>query len=298
MMFGTRDRFNYFQCSQCGCLQISEIPADMSKYYPPDYYSFSMPQINPFKAFIKKQRDEYAVFNKGIIGRLLYMRFPDEILRSLANIQLTKTSNILDVGCGQGSLLYSLMETGCQNLSGIDPNIAEDIEYGNGLKIHKKSIHDIDGIWDLIMFHHSFEHIPDPVSTLQTVSKLLSHNGVCLIRIPVVSSYAWEHYGINWVQLDAPRHFYLHSVKSMEILARKANLDLEKIIYDSNSFQFWGSLQYEKDIPLVSEKSYKVNPSVSMFSAAEITEFEKKAKELNIKKQGDQAIFYLRKKYG
>jgi hypothetical protein len=40
-MFGFRDEFTYFECSICGCLQISEIPENISKYYPLNYYSFS-----------------------------------------------------------------------------------------------------------------------------------------------------------------------------------------------------------------------------------------------------------------
>ena len=41
MMYGLRDEFNYFQCTQCQCLQISEFPSDMSPYYPQDYFSIS-----------------------------------------------------------------------------------------------------------------------------------------------------------------------------------------------------------------------------------------------------------------
>lgn len=40
MMFGFRDKFDYFQCATCNCLQISEIPCEISKYYPDNYYSF------------------------------------------------------------------------------------------------------------------------------------------------------------------------------------------------------------------------------------------------------------------
>ena len=41
MMFGTRERFAYFECSACGCLQIETVPADMARHYPDNYYSFS-----------------------------------------------------------------------------------------------------------------------------------------------------------------------------------------------------------------------------------------------------------------
>jgi SAM-dependent methyltransferase len=300
MMFGYRDEFIYFQCSKCGCLQILEIPRDMSKYYPSNYYSFLLPRPNKsrysIKRFIRKRRDSYAVFGKGAIGKLVYTIFPDDNLRMLSRVHPKKTLSTLDVGCGSGSLLYILREIGFEHLLGIDPYIKENIEYENGLKIIKKSIHDVDGKWDLIMFHHSFEHIPDPADSIQSVSKILTKGGVCLIRIPIVASYAWEHYKVNWVQLDAPRHFFLHSVKSIDILAEKANLNLEEIIYEATDFQFWGSEQYIKDIPLTSPYSYYVNPSKSIFKKEQIKLFRKKAEELNSMNQGDSAAFILRKK--
>lgn len=229
MMFGLRGNFAYFQCSQCGCLQISEIPADMSKYYPANYYSFhSRPDapINLAKKLIKRIRDNYAIFNQGLLGRLLYVFFPYETLRVLSRIRLTKDSAILDVGCGSGDFLYTLRENGFRNLLGIDPFIEKNIEYKNGLRILKQTISDAKGIWDLIMFHHSFEHLPNPLEILQSVSKLLNKGGVCLIRIPTVPCYAWEHYRENWVQLDAPRHFFIHSPESIKILAGQAGFRL------------------------------------------------------------------------
>lgn len=90
------------------------------------------------------------------------------------------------------------------------------------------------------MFHHSFEHISDPLEALETVRSLLAPNGRCLIRVPVVS-WARNEYGANWVQIDAPRHFFLHTEKSMEILAEKVGLEITRVEYDSTEFQFWGS---------------------------------------------------------
>jgi len=296
MMFGYGDKFIYFQCSKCECLQISEIPLDMSRYYPHDYYSLSLDSSNPLTKILRKTiikvRDRYAVFNKGIIGKILYRRFPHETLRSLSRIRLAKNSRILDVGCGVGTTLLQLKELGFNNLMGIDPYIKKDIEY-NGLKILKKTIHEINGIWDLIMFHHSFEHIPDPSEVLGCVLRLLSSGGCCLIRMPTISSYAWEHYRENWAQIDAPRHLFLYSIASIDILRKKANMRLEKRVDDSSEFQFWGSEQYKKGISLTSDKSYGKNPSNSIFSRAEIRYFRKKALEVNFKNRGDQASFYL-----
>jgi SAM-dependent methyltransferase len=298
MMFGFRDKFIYFQCAVCQCLQIAEIPGDMAKYYPQNYYSFASHPTNiknPIKKLVKNLRNEYAVLKHGLLGKLIYKILPAENLHLLSKIKLSKDSAILDVGCGSGTLLYDLKELGFQNLLAIDPYIKEDIKYHNGLKIIKKSIDEVDGKYDLIMFHHAFEHLSDPLETLRSVTNLLTDNGVCLIRIPTVSSYAWEHYRENWVQLDAPRHFFLHSTKSLDLLAKKVNLQIEKIIYDSTAFQFWGSEQYIKDIPLNDHRSYLVNQQYSIFSEPEISNFQKKAKELNLKNQGDACAFFLKK---
>ena len=41
MYFGTRERFDYFECAHCGTVQIARVPADLSRHYPAEYYSFS-----------------------------------------------------------------------------------------------------------------------------------------------------------------------------------------------------------------------------------------------------------------
>lgn len=296
MMFGLREEFDYFQCGRCGCLQIVAAPADMSKYYPQDYYSFSMRPASHsrLKGLAVGKRDFYSATGKDILGRALFSVFPDKDLLPLRGCGITKDSKILDVGCGAGALAHRLKEAGFRNVTGADPYVASEIRYRNGLRILKKELKDIDGGWDLIMFHHSFEHIFDQRKAMETVSEKLGGKGVCLIRIPTVSSYAWEHYGVNWVQLDAPRHFFLHSVKSMGMLAESSGLKIKDTVYDSTGFQFWGSEQYLKDIPLGSPDSYLKDPGA--FPKEEIISFEKRAEELNRDNKGDSAAFYLVRK--
>lgn len=295
MMFGYRDVFRYFQCSRCKCLQIEDFPFNLSKYYPDNYYSYKA-KSHRKKRLFTKLRDGYALFDKGFMGKVLCAKYLRKELRFLSLLPVRKDTKILDVGCGAGNLLYSMRELGMKNLLGIDPFNAEDVEYENGLKIQKKEIHDVKDLWDIVMFHHSFEHIADPAKTLQTVSDLLTPDGCCVIRIPISSSYAWNHYKVNWVQLDAPRHYFLHSLESMNILADQARLTLSEVVYDSSPFQFWASEQYIKDIPLADKRSYSQNRKTSGISKKEISVFRKQAKELNDTKQGDQAAFYFKKR--
>lgn len=298
MMLGLRDLHDYFECGQCGCLQIANVPDNIQSYYPgDDYYSYD--QIKPatgIKKFLINLRDSYAATGKGFLGKILQDRMPHDKLPTLQIAGVTKQSKILDVGCGAGHLLHSLRECGFNNVHGIDPFNAKNIEYSNGLTIKQKSIHEVtESGWDLIMMNHSFEHVMDQHETLAQIKKLLKPGGVCMIRIPTVSSWAWEHYGVNWVQLDAPRHLFLHSTKSVKFLADAAGLELRKTVYDSFAFQFWGSEQYLKDITLQADNSYAVNPEKSIFSAAQIEEFKQRSIALNKENKGDQAAFYLYK---
>ena len=300
MMFGYGDKFSYFQCSICGCLQILEIPLNISKYYPSEYYSFntflSHGLLYAIKNFAKKLRVSYAVFNKGILGKMIYQKFPDAGLRCLSEVDITLDSSILDVGCGSGRFLCELGEFGFRNLLGIDPFLKKDIKYRKGLRILRKSINDIVSKWDLIIFNHSFEHVLYPHETMHAVSRLLAQEGVCVIRTPVVPSYFWEHYGVDWVQIDAPRHFFIYSIKAIEILAEKTDFVLRNVVYDSDAFDFWASEQYVKGIPLFSGQSYRISPSHSIFSSRKIRDFLYKAKELNLQRRSGQAVFYLKKK--
>ncbi|MDB5115749.1 MAG: class SAM-dependent methyltransferase [Mucilaginibacter sp.] len=300
MMYGFREFFDYFQCSKCECLQILETPQNISKYYPTEYYTFTdrAANVSWLKKTATKIRDNYGIFNTNkLLGSYLYKKFPNQALRSLSGVPLRKSSSILDVGCGTGVLLHSMKEIGFNNLHGIDFFLDDNyVKHEETITIEKKTIDELNGKWDLIMFHHCYEHVEDPLETLQNVHKLLDDNGTCLIRIPIVSSFAWKHYKTNWVQFDAPRHSFIHSIASMKILAEQANLDIRKVVYDSTAMQFWGSEQYIKDIPLQSDNSYLVNPGKSIFSSTEIKEYKNRTISLNNENQGDQAVFYLQKK--
>jgi len=297
MLYGTRDEFNYFQCSRCGCLQISEIPANIERYYPTDYYSFCADPArkygNPVIRWLRNIQDRSTIVNNGPFARLVRSFAPNRRLLSLSSLGLSRDSRIIDVGCGSGWLLYALKECGFNNLLGVDPFLGADITYTNGLSIRKTAVRDLSGTWDLIMYHHSFEHITDPFAELAAASRILKHDGTCLIRIPIVSSYAWERYQENWVAVDAPRHYFLHSLDSIALLAQRTGFSISDIIYDSTEYQFRASELYARGIP-----QYPADPgSVIMpnFPKEQIRQWKRRAAELNREHRGDQAAFLLKK---
>lgn len=304
MMFGTRDSFDYWECGVCGTLQIVEIP-DLSKHYPDEYYSFgSAGEVPVGKNWLRRLAARfsgtYLRTGQSLIGKLivkleprLERHYPASLRKPM--LGLTASSRILDVGCGTGQLLQALHHFGFRDLTGTDTFISEDITYPTGVRILKRPLEQLDERFDMVMMHHSFEHMPKPLDALIEIHRLLTDDGWVLIRMPVVN-FAWETYGVDWVQLDAPRHLYLFTERAFRTLAEQAGFSIEKVMFDSTAFQFWGSEQYLRDIPLNDSRSHFNSDGGSLFSREKLEEWEAKSARLNRQGLGDSACFYLRKR--
>jgi ubiquinone/menaquinone biosynthesis C-methylase UbiE len=301
MYFGTKDEFLYHECGGCGCLQILDPPENIALYYPDYYYSKKnrnrQKTYKIFDYFRKKQLLAYLQ-ESSTIGFALNKAWRSPHLPKWMTLTPLKSHyKILDVGSGTGKTLLKLRRNGFMHLKGIDLYINTSIDYKNGVTISKCNIEEVDGKFDYIILNHSLEHLPDQKVTFEHLYRLLKKNRYVMIRIPTVSSYAWRHYRENWIQLDAPRHFFLHSVQSLEHVTRSKGFDLVDVVYDSTEFQFVGSEMYLKGLSLSPNTADNTpNKHLSYFSENDIHSFRVMARDLNRKNDGDQACFILYKK--
>ena len=301
MMFGSRDEFDYFECSRCGTVQICEVP-DLSRYYPRNYLAFDSKievATDRSRRIASKFAGKFLLDGKSTVGKIIVRQKPwikDHFPESMRDypMGIDFNSRILDFGCGTGKLLQSLHYFGFKDLTGADAFIEKDIFYPTGVKIYKRSLDAFEPAFDLIMLHHSFEHLPNPLESLEQIASLMHQDSYCLIRIPL-ATYAWQKYGVDWVQMDPPRHLFLFTEKSFRLLAQKAGLSVEHVTFDSGPFQFWGSELYAQDIPLLDDRSYWTNPEAKTFGPEQMVAWQEKAEELNAEGKGDMACFYLRR---
>lgn len=291
-MLGINDLHEYIECSHCGSIQIIAPVENIAHYYPDNYYSLQGKIESPIKQWQRIERSKQSLGKSNIllspVGWLL-----NQILNKpyfvdwMIHAGVATNSAILDVGCGSGKLLTHLRDCGFRNLTGIDPFLPESITSG-GFNLLKQELSETVGEFDLIMAHHSLEHMSQPLSALEHMARLLKPEGICLIRTPVAGTWAFQTYGANWVQLDAPRHLFIPSVKGMQQLAVRSGLILQEIIFDSNRFQFTGSEKCQRGLGFYDNDR-------QIFSKKQIEEFDQTAVKLNQTQNGDQACFWLKK---
>lgn len=288
MMYGTQEKFRYFGCAECHSYWMAEgIDSEsMKKHYPESYYSFSTENSSKIKQIILAVTDRWFRRWPNPIGRILAERWPNAALDMLAKIRVSRNARIADVGCGGGELLMRLRRAGFRHLLGVDPFVEADLQREGGVRVRKAFLNEIEGQFDLIMFNHSLEHVADPVADLVSARKLLATGGRILVRVPSVSSEAWDEYGTDWFQFDAPRHLALPSRAGMAAAAARAGLKVSAEFQDSNAKQFWISEHYRQGIPLAEAV---LHPPVG----DDLARYQARAAAANTAGRGDQAGFLL-----
>jgi len=295
MMIGTRDRFDYFDCQDCRCLQIGAIPTNLDRYYVGPYYTknLRMDVGEPGERggrFRLRRRLTRIRLGEGDIARALsgrrYGRF--EWFRRTRTGLLDE---ILDVGCGSGRLLHHLYAEGFERLTGIDLHIETSSEEGVCPRFERVSLEDHRGRYHLVMAHHSFEHMTNPVRAFAAFGNLVEEGGYLVLRLPLADRWARREYGADWVQLDAPRHLHLHTRRSIEILAARSGFRIAHVFDDSGPFQIWGSELYRRDIALADAG----RGGRAVLGLSERLAARSLARKLSRSGIGDQACFYLQR---
>ena len=298
MMFGRRDSFTYLECPDCGSLTLAEVPSSLSDYYPSGYYSLverEEADQSPASAAIRRSAMALMLRSRGsaralvACGGALGMRV-EPWTRLLGGCGLDLRARVLDVGCGDGHRLRTFRRFGFRHLTGTDAHLAREANDTGAIALSRQGMDEVEGVFDLIMFHHSFEHMADPVGVLNAVHRLIAPSGLLLLRLPVAGSWAWRTYGVDWVQLDAPRHQFLYSAEGVGKLAARTGFDLRRTVYDSSAFQFWGSELYRRGTSLQEAGSLDGSPP-STLSRQQLEQWEQQATELNAAGDGDQASF-------
>lgn len=168
---GARKGYSYHRCRNCGAVQIIPRPdeTELDRLYSEEY---SRAGHYPEDAG-SQARNRRAVVRRTI----------DLVEESLGG----SGGGVLEVGCGWGCLLEALRSRGIRS-SGLEPSLEmADHCRRNGLDVTHGRISDLGrgrGGYAVIVSMAVFEHLVDPVASLELMSQRLDDGGSIIIQCP------------------------------------------------------------------------------------------------------------------
>lgn len=206
-LFQTRDynrrisaeKFIYYKCPSCGLVYLVNVPEDLGKYYPANYYN--IPTNKEMLITISSQ-EQYKL----------------DIIKKIIN-----KGKLLEVGPAWGAFAYLAKQSGFDvNVIEMDKKCCSFIQ--NELKIKAiqscntvKAFEDLPS-YDVITFWHVIEHLSDPWATLKAAADKLLPGGVLVVATPNPDAFQFQILKQFWTHVDAPRHL---TIIPYTLLARR-----------------------------------------------------------------------------
>ena len=208
-MAGHPGQFMLVECRRCGLVYLNPRPADIMRFYEGDY----LPHGATVRSFLTPLR-RWLPRRPTYRARMLTQR-------------LGGPGRLLDVGCGVGEFMAEMAQLDW-NVMGVEPSNAATIageRFPGAVK--RSTLEDAsypDASFDLVTLWDVVEHLPDPVTTLREVRRVLRPGGTLFIQTPRWGCVESRLFGNAWAGLECPRHLCIFSDATMLAALERAGL--------------------------------------------------------------------------
>lgn len=161
----------------------------------------------------------------------------DEAARILEETSSHRSTVVLDAGSGEGRFLEAISRIPGVIAHGIDQNpdvVAASV--ARGLNVHHGDLSSfgLDGVsLDVVTFWHVVEHVDDPIGMLERARECLSERGLIMFSVPI-TPMSYEHAWPDPFNMP-PHHLTRWSVKSLQALATRLDMQVSMILPDASS---------------------------------------------------------------
>jgi SAM-dependent methyltransferase len=145
----------------------------------------------------------------------------------LRYLAATPRGRMLDVGCGDGSIVKLAQDLGWHAEGvDVDPEAVKKARR-KGLTVRQGKIerqgYPADS-FDLVLMNHVIEHVHDPLGTLTEIRRVLRPGGVAVVTTPNAGSWGHRRFGRYWRGLEPPRHLHIFNGHNLCALTKSAGL--------------------------------------------------------------------------
>lgn len=203
------------QCSQCGLVYQNPRPtfAEMAAHYPPEY-------------------PPYHTGRGRRPGRLLQWAYDYGMRKRSRFVTRHKQSGkLLDVGCSTGVFLAGMRDQGAWEPHGVEVSaeVAEIARREHALDVFAGTLEEAafpDRQFDVVTMWDVLEHLHDPAASLAEIHRILKEDGILVVRVPNLASWDAQWFGRFWAGLDAPRHLYIFTPRTLAQILERAGFSV------------------------------------------------------------------------
>lgn len=196
---------NLVQCQDCELIFQNPRPSydEMGKHYPPEYESHGPTLKNSNNSWLLNRALQYGMDKR----RRFVTRHKNQ-------------GRLLDIGCATGHFLQDMQKLGSWDLMGVETSthaagIARD-QYD--LQVFAGTVEEAnfpDQFFDVVTMWDVLEHLYNPIGSLGEIYRILKADGLLVFRVPNGNGWDAKVFGSTWAGLDAPRHLYVFTPKTI-----------------------------------------------------------------------------------
>jgi len=176
---------------------------------------------------VYEDRDDLSYWNAATRQEAKNLTWQDDERRADQFGALLRGKTWLDVGTGLGALL-DLMDGKVKSMAAVEPQSGPRRELA---KLGYQTFQTIEDVpsksYDIITLFHVFEHIPNPLEALRTISSKLVKGGKLVMEVPHARDALISWYGSEpfknftfWSE-----HLILHTRESLRAFVRAAGFE-------------------------------------------------------------------------
>jgi SAM-dependent methyltransferase len=218
-------------CDACALGRIAGdfTPLQVGQFYDVDYYTHGGPPTGTEMPRLPQKIAIHLAWRAD--------RGSDFTASDLGNI-----GTVCDIGCGSGSRLAALKESG-NRVQGVEPDPKAREIASKICTVHDGTAellpNDISKhSFDAVIMMHVLEHCIDPIAAVSNVKSILKDCGKFIMEVPNHAATGFWTYKGEWPWSDIPRHLNFFTEKSLRKLLMACGFTIEKTNYTGYCRQF------------------------------------------------------------
>ena len=189
-------RFEYRRCEDCAAIALSEVPADLGRYYAVDGYGQGSQDMTP--ELVRRETAKLELMG-----------------------ELAPPGPIVEIGPGPGLFTRVAKVAGFEVTAlEMDPHYCSYLSEELGVRAIQTT--DPEAVLPAlppsraVVMWHVIEHLPRPWEVLERSVENLAPGGIVALSCPNPDSLQFRALGRYWTHVDAPRHLQLIPAAALE----------------------------------------------------------------------------------